>query len=97
LRESALLLFLNIIIINNTTPLRKNLMQSPNLASYICHTPIALISFIDETTLWHKSAIEIDNLKSALTASVLDNDIEAINEAHMNGHILKPFVPTDRD
>lgn len=31
----------------------------------------------------------------ALTASALEDDIESINQAQMNGHVLKPFVPAD--
>lgn len=31
----------------------------------------------------------------ALTASTLEDDVKAIEEAKMNGHVLKPFVPAD--
>jgi PAS domain S-box-containing protein len=65
------------------------------LASFICQTPIALISFIDENRQWHKSAYGLDDHEAPrentfCQYTIMNNELHEVPNA-LEDNILKDF------
>jgi two-component system, NtrC family, sensor kinase len=72
------------------------------LASYVCGTPIALISLIDSDRQWFKSNVGLDGVNethrnfSFCTHAINQNDIFEVQDAEKDSRFAKnPFVTSD--
>jgi PAS domain S-box-containing protein len=83
------------------TAAEKDFDDFPNLASYICQTPIALVSFVDAARQWFKAKIglEIDELPREVAFcahAILKPDLFIVNDTFLDKRFAKnPLVVSE--